>query len=653
MIMDTLKKVPFLRLTIPLLLGILFQYYFHISGWSIVFLFAGLTIMLLSYFISPSKQYQHRSFFGIGVYSFLFAIGCISCSLSQKQSAFGFVDENKSYVGVITDIPQEKPKSISCKVNLEGENKKIICYLQKGIRSKQLEIGDEIVFNGKIERFKNFGNPDEFNYPAYMYNQGYAGSIYLYSDDWEATGLKSQSIPILALKCRQFILNKLKNLDLNPVEFSILSAIALGYKNDLSQDIQQSFRTTGTAHILAVSGMHVGIIYAIIFGITGVFGKRLRKHFSIQIIIILCLWTYAFITGLSPSVIRATLILSVFCFSNIFSRKGFSYNNLFIAVFLMLLFKPFWLFDVGFQLSFCAVFSILFFHPLILKTVVIKNKYIGYIWSLFTLSLAAQIGTFPICLYHFGTFPTFFFITNLLIVPLVSVVMCLSILLICLVFITQILPDNISETTCYLPLLLLKGSIYLMVKTVTFFEELPFSQISNIKITLSTTVLLIILSILTAVFIQKRNSRIFVYGLSCILIVIVINILPTKNSLSVYRNGEISEVCRNIGNKTIKSDTSNYNKPMQIGGKNFLSFSSEKFTKNIKTTATPFVIDYMHIVKNDSISLSSLSRLFEMRSIILDHSLSSSERRKLIKECKNMGIPYFDMSEKGSFRIFF
>lgn len=650
---DALKKVPFLRLTIPLLLGILFQYYFSILGWSIAFLFSGLGVMLLSYFLSPSKQYPYRWLFGIGTYLFLFAIGSISCSLGQKQSSFEFVDENKSYVGVITDIPQEKSKSISCKVDLRGENKKIICYFQKGIRSKQLEIGDEIVFNGRIERFKNFGNPDEFNYPIYMYNQGYAGSIYLYSDDWEATEKKSQSAFILALKCRQFILNKLRSLDLNPVEFSIISAITLGYKNDLSQDIQQSFRTTGTAHILAVSGMHVGIIYALIFGLVGFWGKRLRKHFSIQIIIILCLWAYAFITGLSPSVVRATLILSVFCFSNIFNRKGFSYNSLFIAVFFMLLFKPFWIFDIGFQLSFSAVFSILLFHPLISKTVVIKNKYLRYIWSLFTLSLAAQIGTFPICLYHFGTFPTFFFITNILIVPLVSVVMCLSIMLICLVFITQILPGSASETVCYLPLLLLKGSILLMVNIVTFFERLPFSQIADIKITLSTTVLLILLSILTVIYIQKRNSKILVYGLSCILIVIIIHILPTKNTLSVYKNGEISEVCRSIGNKTIKTDTTSYNIPIQIGDKNFLSLSSDKFTTNKSIASKPFIVDYMHIVNNDSVSLETLSRIFEIKNIIIDHSLSASARKKLIKECKNMGIPYFDMYDKGSFRIFF
>lgn len=648
-----LKKVPFFRLTLPLVAGILFQYYFYIHSWSIPLLFVGLGCMLISYFIALPKQYTNRWLFGAGVYIFLFASGIISCSISQKRSTFEFSDTHKSYIGTVTDLPQNKPKSISCKVTLDKEGKKIICYFQKGIRSKQLEIGDEIVFYGKIEHFKNFGNPDEFDYPVFMYNQGYAGSVYLYSDDWEATENKSRTLSILALQCRQKILDKLKSLDLNPTEFSILSAITLGYKNDLSPDIQEAFRTIGTAHVLAVSGMHVGIIYAVIFSIAGIFGARLRQHPLIQVIIIICLWTYAFITGLSPSVIRATILLSVFCISNMIHRKGFSYNNLFIAAFFMLVFNPFWIFDIGFQLSFCAVFSILFFHPVLSELISVRNKYGKYIWNLFTLSLAAQIGTFPVCLYHFGTFPTYFFITNLLIVPLVSVVMCLSVFLIALTFITQLFPDSISEIICYLPIVLLKGSILLMVKIAVFFEELPFAQISNLKISLSLTFCLLLISILVVMFLRRRNAKILIAGLCAILFTFVIQLLPSESKLSIYKKDEISEICWNMGNNIVKSDTSNYNRPIRIGDKNLLSFSSEKWEQHILPATKPFVIDYMHIVNNDSVTLSSLHQMFEIKSVIIDHSLPTSNRKKLIKECKNMGIPYFDMSEKGSFRIIF
>lgn len=409
----SLEKIPFFRLLLPLLGGIILQYYFFLHNWAIPIIFLGLIVISLSFFIPLQKQYKIRWLFGVGIYLLLFSFGIISTSLQQHQSAYDLPTEKEQYIGTITDLPQQKDKSVACKVKLNDTNKNIVCYLQPGIRSKMLEVGDEIAFTGKIQRFRHFTDPRDFDYPRYMYNKGFSGSIYLYSDDWETTGKKSVSIYILSQYCRQGILDFYKSLNLTNEEYSLLSALTLGYKDSLSDDIKQSFRVTGTSHVLAVSGMHVGIIYGAIFFIFSLF-PRSKKHLKIQqTIIILVLWCYAFITGLSPSVIRAVIMLTIFCISNIYNRRGSTYNTISLAAFLILLINPFYLFDIGFQLSFAAVLSICFFYPILSRLLDVKKKYLKPIWNLFTLSVAAQIGTFPICIHYFGTFPTYFFLSRL------------------------------------------------------------------------------------------------------------------------------------------------------------------------------------------------------------------------------------------------
>lgn len=647
-----LAKAPFLRLLLPLLGGILVQYYFHLNYWiTIAALILGCCCMLSATFIHPVKQYSYRWMLGLGIYLSFFAIGIISTSIKQNKAGYEFSSKEQSYYGVIINIPQEKSKSYACHIKLPLVDKKILCYRQKGVRSKDLKVGDKICFKTKIERFKYYGDPNTFDYPSYMYNQGFSGTTYLYSDDWEGTGEKEHSLSTLSLTYRQKILDFFKSLNLNNTQYSVISALTLGYKNDLPEDIKQSFRATGTAHVLAVSGMHVGIIYGVILSFFSIFSKRARYKVIPQALTIALLWSYALVTGFSPSVIRACIMLSIFCIAGVIGRRGFTYNNIAIAAFLILLLNPFTLFDIGFQLSFCAVIFICAFQPVFSKILFIKNKYARKVWELFTLSFAAQLGTFPVCLYYFGTFPSYFFITNLLIVPVIAFVIYATLTLSLISFSRLILPDVFVDIIANIPVFILKVLIKYMTIVIQFFEQLPYSLIDGLRVSLTIVLLLFAITACLFLYLKYRNAKSIILALSFIFTIVIINIIPPQDSISIYKKDEKTIVAWNSGHYKELIDSISKYKYIRIKDKKFLTISSDYRVEN--PTKEKIDIDYLHIVKNDSISLYSLTQRFRMKRIILDSSLSNSKRKKLIKECKKLNLPYYDVSEKGLFRIFF
>lgn len=486
--------------------------------------------MLFSFSIPENQQFRLRWIFGFGSILFLMGIGVVSTTFMQERSTFQFSDKAEIYIGVVTDTPQEKPKTIAYRVHLEKENKDIVCYIQRdSLIVERLQPGDEFVFYGKIQPFKNMGNPDDFGYVRYMYNQGFVGSLYLNNHSWKSTGNISSSLKSKALRCRQQILDFYKSLGFSETEYSILSALTLGYKDALTDDLTQGFRTTGTVHVLSVSGLHVGIIYLMISFLLGFIRKGKKYYWLKPLLIIILLWGYAFITGLPISVIRASLMLSIFCVGEIFSRKSFSIHALYIAAFFILLVNPFALFDISFQLSFVSVLAILYLQPRAVLILKIENKYLRKVWQLFTLSIVAQIGTFPLCLYYFGTFPTYFFVTNILIVPLVSLIIYAMGGVAIAKLLSNIFPD-ISEYFYYFPVKAVQLLVELMTWIIRFFETLPFALIDDVKISFIELCLIFAFIVSLIVFFVYRKSKPLIIALVALLLLIFANIYENIQS---------------------------------------------------------------------------------------------------------------------------
>ncbi|NDV93319.1 ComEC family competence protein [Dysgonomonas sp. 521] len=655
---NPLSKIPFLFLLIPLIAGILFQYYLKIEYLSIVFFLIGILVMLLSYFVPKDRQFSLRWLFGFGVIFAITGIGISATAYRQQLSEFAYPDDARIYKGIVTDSPQEKPKTTAYRVCLPKEDRQIVCYFQRdSLEASRLQPGDEFLFYGKIQPFRNMGNPDDFDYVRYMYNQNFVGSVYVPSDSYKVTGEVSSSFNCQALRCRQVILRFYKSLGFNDTEYAILSALTLGYQNDLTDDLKQGFRTTGTVHVLSVSGLHVGIIYMMIASLLG-FVRRSAKYYWIKpLLTILLLWVYAFITGLPPSVVRASAMLSIFCASEIFGRKNFSIHALFIAAFFMLLVNPFSLFDIGFQLSFMSVLSILYLQPKASALVKVKNKYIRNVWQMFTLSLVAQLATFPICLYYFGTFPTYFFVANLVIVPLVSLIMYAVGAIALAKVLSLILPD-LTFYLYYLPVKALQLLVYLMTSAIGILENLPHALVQGVKVSLADLLLIFVIITGLLMFLIHKRLKSFVITLSAILLLLgshIYNNLKTKPDMfTVYNRRQAPEVRWNIGNSESclsDSDISTGYKYIGFHDNNILILSSDVWHN--KETENKLRVHNLVLTHDNNFSLYSLTQLLDVENIILDASLSAYSRYRLAKECQKLNITYHDVVQSGAFSLIF
>jgi len=652
--MEKLQRIPFFRLLLPLIAGIIIQYYFSIDQWSIVPLFLGLLLMLLSYLIPVQKQYSLRWLFGTGAFLFLFSTGVFSTTIRQHISAFNFPDIHQTYQGTVIDMPQDKPNSIAYKVELRNTNKKIVCYVSRNSEThEKLSPGDNFIFFSKIEPFKSLGNPDEFDYSQYMYNKGYAGYTYINPNRWEKNNNTSSGFLIKGIQYRQKILNYYKTLNLNTDEYAILSALTLGYKDALSDDLKQSFQATGTAHVLAVSGMHVGIIYAVILSILWFIPKSSRWFWLKPALSILLLWTYTFIIGFPPSAVRASMMLSAFCIAALIKKRTYSLNVLFAVAFLMLIWNPFQLFDLGFQLSFTAVLSMLVLLPLLNKQIKIKNKIIRYLFNLFLVSLAAQIGTFPLCLYYFGTFPSYFFITNILIIPLIALIIYTVPFIILASLIGGFIP-TLSEYIIFIPIQCYKILIVVVTHVTHFFESLPFAQLHDLKISLNSIFLIWIGITGLILFIMKRKPKALIISLTCILMLMSISIynrIQQRNSLIIYNRSHHTYIQYFLGYKKFDIENISENDLLCLNGINYMIITQDVWKE--KSTTGKFDLDYLHLCGNNGVSLYSLNDKLNIKRVILDSSLSNRNLKRFVSECEKLRIPYYDVSENGALRIFF
>lgn len=608
----------------------------------------------MSYLIPSNRQYNFRWLFGCGTFLLFFVTGVFSTMLRQQISAFNFPDIHRVYRATVIDIPQDKPNSTAYKAEIYNTNKKIVCYIseENNIQEK-LSPGDSFTFFSKIEPFKNLGNPDDFDYARYMYNKGHAGYTFIGSDKWEKSDNPSSGFLVKGIRCRQKILDFYKGLNLSTEEFAILSALTLGYKDALSDDLKQSFQATGTAHVLAVSGMHVGIIYVVILSALWFIPKRSKWFWLKTVLSVLLLWVYTFIIGFPPSAVRASMMLTAFCIAVLIKKKTYSLNILFAVAFLMLVWNPFMLFDLGFQLSFTAVLSMLILLPIMNKKISIKNKFIRYFFNLFLVSLAAQIGTLPLCLYYFGTFPTYFFITNILIVPLVGFVIYLAPLIV-LTFIAGSLLPAFSEYIVFLPVHIYKIVVIALTHVIHFFESLPLAQLHDLKISLSSIFIIWIGIAGLIFFIRKRTPKTLIITLSCISVLITVNLyhrMQQKNTLTIYNRPKTTQIQYSLGYRIYYIENVSGNNLLSLNGINYMIISHDVWKE--KSVIDKFDLDYLHLCGNNGVSLYSLSEKFNIKKVILDSSLSNRNLKRFVSECEKLRIPYYDVSENGALRIFF
>ena len=331
-------------------------------------------------------------------------------------------DRNQHVLLQLLEKPVKKKNSWQAETYiLKAENdslrrQKIITYIAPYEGVEGLRAGDLIYAEAYLNTIENQGVPYEFDYKGYMNRQDIFFSAYLPAQNIIPVQVENPPVLLKVERFREKLINILR-YNLNESTYQVASALTLGYRADMSKEIQSYFTSTGSIHVLSVSGMHVGMVFLILNVMLG-FLKRSRKGvIAYQICVIIILWFYALLTGLCPPVNRATIMFTVFILGESLKRPVSNYNSIAVSAFILLFLNPQLIFDVGFQLSYLSMISIFFFYPLFEKIFQPSNKIIRVMWQLMCISFAAQIGVFPLSVFYFHQFPIFFWLSNIFVAP--------------------------------------------------------------------------------------------------------------------------------------------------------------------------------------------------------------------------------------------
>lgn len=406
-----MKTYPIFRLTVFMAAGILFANTFW-AGIGVIQLVCLLVLLLVMGLLLKTPSYSARWLFGVGVSCFMFLVGAIGTGLAWQKVKVDWNSERDVYVGIIQEPLLEKLKTYQCRVATNG--KEVLIYLPKDSLSSSLVVGDQLLFYTRVDAPRYKDGFQTFDYATYLYHDGISGTAYVAADAWKKISrIKVNSWKLQALQIRQRILRKYEEWGIEDARLPVLSALTLGYQGDLDKETRKAYSVAGIAHVLALSGMHIGIIW---FLLNGLFRWLLRNRLKYLkgIAIVAILWTFAFIVGLEASVVRAVIMCMLMEISHLAGVRHLSMNTLSVAAFFMLLYNPFYLFDVGFQLSFVAVASILYFYPLINGCLPVRNRIGKWTWGVMSVSMAAQLGTAPLVMYYFSNFSVYFLFTNLI-----------------------------------------------------------------------------------------------------------------------------------------------------------------------------------------------------------------------------------------------
>ncbi len=439
---STWQSCPFLRLLIPLVTGIALSEYIQCPLTGIgVYGFLTVSALLLTVLYFKKTTSFQSPFFGVVLTLFLLGMGWGGRLLQWQQLAEEWSEESLWYKAMLMDNPSEKSTTFQVPVQLlstyseDGKEteiqRRVIISLEKDTLAKSLRAGDALLFFGRIFQPRNSPVLGGFDYATYLRNTGISGQAYVASWRWYKVDAPQTFWSQLSFidRFRLYFLQA-RNRMLAPFiaeggeTSALFAAITLGDTSRLSAELKDEYNVTGAAHILALSGSHMALIYICMELLFSFSLYRLPGGRAIgRGCIILLMWSLVFLSGAPSSVVRAAWMYTLMVAASFFSRRTFSVNNLCMAAFFMCLIDPSSLFDVGFQLSFCSVLAILLLHPFLFRLLRTRHIVWDYFLKVISFTLAVQIFILPMQLYYFSSLPLYNLLTNLWIVPLSSLVL--------------------------------------------------------------------------------------------------------------------------------------------------------------------------------------------------------------------------------------
>jgi len=687
------KKAPFLRLLIPVLFGIIIQFYFK-TEIAVICFFAVIffTAYMIFSFLPEASRFRFRIIQGLIIFLFLTTFGSLITwqkDVRNHTNWYGKYDQQQSFiVATIDEPPAEKPKTFKAIAVAETvihngkqhrASGRFLIYFIKDSASQKLKYGCKIIFPvRKLVAIKNSGNPAAFDYAQYSAFQQIFQQAYLKKNDWKL--LKENNASLyrnIVFETRDYILKTLqKNID-GADESSLAKALLIGYRLDLDKDLVQAYSNVGVVHLIAISGMHLALIYYFLVWLFAKIPVIKKSKFTRLIVVLSCLWFFSLLTGAPASVLRSAVMFTFIAIGDSFNKKAFIYNSLAVSAFLLLCYDPFMLWDVGFQLSYLAVLGIVIFQKYFYNWLSLKNKFLDEAWKLASVSLAAQLLTLPVCIYYFHQFPFLFLLSNMIAIPLSTLILwaCIAIAIL----------SPISFAALYLGKLAW-AAIWLLNHFIVLIDSIPFSLWSGLSLPKSATMVLYLIFILFSFAFIRKNKTAFKFALVFVLIFTGMSVyknfqLMSQKKMIVYNiplNKAVDFIVRNkycfIADPALSENSLlfDYNiKPARIffmassesalpgvlaKKNNFYQFYNSRILMidtalNRFSVRTKVAVDYIIFSKNSLVNVADIASVFNCKKYIFDGSNSSWKIEQWKKECEELHLQFHSVPEQGAFVI--
>lgn len=669
--------------------GIVLQWYLRMPlVISVITCSISLMVFLMMGALRNFKSWKWAPWRGVFILIVLISGGMIITWLKDMRNHGDWL--GKQYLpGDVFMVALDEPlvvKERSYKVNaslvyLFGDGRKvgvsgnIIIYLKKDSLNSTLQAGDQILFSREPQAIRNAGNPGGFDYKRYALFNGITHQVYLTHKDYHQ--LPGNRLPWYRhwlLQSRSYVLNAIKTHIKGAKEQGLAEAMLIGYKNDLDKSLLQSYTNTGVVHVIAVSGMHLALLYWLLNLLFASLLRKKKTRWLHAILVLTLLWFFSFITGGAASIVRAAVMFTFITVGKQINRNASIYNILAASAFFQLCYNPYWLWDVGFQLSYAAVLSIVVFYKSIYNLVFIKNKMLDAIWQLAAVSIAAQILTTPLALYYFHQFPVYFLLSNLVVVPVSTVVLVATLVLVLL--------SPLKIIAAFMGSLL-NGVIWWLNTFIERMEDFPLAVWSGISISLAQSVLLFVCIAGIAFGLMAQRKGGFWWALSALFLFFLIRAVDFNHAckqqkIIVYNANRYAAMdmidgrkytyygdAEVLGNASVMNYVLNPSRVLhrvtaeqepKFGQQfdNVLIFHNKKIVRisqPLQKTVDAVLLqaDLVILSGNPRLSISDLIKRVHTPQIVIDGSVPAWKARYWVQDCDSLKIPCHNVATGGAF----
>lgn len=504
---DLFHRYPILRVAVAMVFGIVAGecfYAFFEQYMGVLFVMVVVFVALLSLLLFAKHFVARFSRIASTMVNLVFVFLGILLLVSHrigKQVDWG--DEQQSFCAMVVDVPKETEKTFRAEVALlDGENKgrHVRLSLLKGVYDT-LQVGEVVACTAVVETPKNIGNPGDFDYAKWLLRRGVTGVAFCPSEHWTKSDTLSTLLPlkVRALQLRERMVAEYEQY-FEGKDLGVLSAMTLGDKSGIDAELRQMYAQGGVSHVLALSGLHVGLLFGLFrLFILGRIHRR-STYLLVASVGVLLIWVYAFLAGLPLSLVRAVTMFTLMQALQCLRRDSLSVNNLAIAALLILIASPHALFDVGFQLSFLSVLSIMLFMPCLSYPQCIRGSSVWiFVYELLATSFFAQLATLPLVLYYFHVLPVYSLLVNVFVVSLTMVLLGVAACFWLLPFLRWLIAYVIDVL-----LMLIDG-------VLQFFMDLPCSSLLFYPNETDTLLLYLVFMGTMLLFIAKRRIRVVLF----------------------------------------------------------------------------------------------------------------------------------------------